>query len=162
MLKPGDPIPQVTIPPTAGLCDEPTPLPELAARGPIVLYSYPADGTPVCTRQACMMRDAMAEHAQAFRDAGLRVVGISPQGRESHDRFASRHNLGFPIIADPDKGVLKAIDAIGLLGMPRRSTYLLLPDGTVGLAITADLLLGKHKKFLREALELVEQTAEQK
>lgn len=152
MLKAGSAIPDVTVPPTPGLCDRPTPLAELAAAGPIVLYSYPADGTPMCTRQACAMRDVMGEMASELEASGVRVVGVSPQGEQSHERFRERHHLPFPIIADPDKHVLRAIEAIGLLGMPRRVTYLLSPDGTIARAIAADLKLSRHKQFLRDVL----------
>lgn len=152
MLKPGDAIPDVIIPPTAGLCDEPTSLRDLAAGGPLVLYSYPADNTPMCTRQACMVRDAMGEQADELERAGLRVVGISPQSAASHERFAQRHNLGFPIIADEDKGILRAMRMLGPLSIPRRVTYLLLQDGTIGDAMAADLMLGRHTAFLRRAL----------
>lgn len=153
MLPQGSTIPEITIPPTPGLCDEPTTLRDLAAQGPIVIYSYPADGTPMCTRQACMVRDTVAEHAEALKDAGLRVVGISPQGTESHERFSARHNLAFPIIADKDKAILRALEALGPLGIPRRVTYLLRTDGAIGDAITADLRLSRHTKFIRKALE---------
>ena len=155
MLKPGSAIPEVTIPPTPGLCYGPTPLHELAKQGPMVLYSYPADGTPMCTRQACMVRDAVGEHAEELQRAGLRVVGISPQNQSSHERFASRHKLPFPIIADEGKSILKTLGALGPLGIPRRVTYLLLPDGTIADAITADVLLARHTKFIRKALETV-------
>ena len=152
MLKPGSPIPDVTIPPTPGLCEDPTPLGDLARRGPLVLYGYPADSTPMCTRQACIVRDTIADHAQALHDAGLRIVGISPQGPASHKKFTNRHELNFPIIADEGKAVLKALEMLGPLGIPRRVTYLLLPDGTIGDAMAADLMLGKHAKFIRRAL----------
>lgn len=151
MLAEGSPIPDVTIPPTPGLCDEPTKLADLATKGPIVLYSYPADNTPMCTRQACAMRDTMGELAAELESSGLRVVGISPQGRESHERFKMKHELPFPIIADENKSILKAIDALGMLGMPRRVTYLLSPDGTIAKAMVADIRLGKHRAFLRDA-----------
>lgn len=155
MLKPGQAIPDVAIPPTPGLCDEPTSLRDLAATGPMVLYSYPADNTPMCTRQACMVRDAMGEHRQELEAAGLRVVGISRQSAQSHERFAGRHKLGFPIIADEGKDVLRTMGMLGPLSIPRRVTYLLLPDGTIGDAITADVLLGRHAAFLRRALSAV-------
>ena len=155
MLPEGSPIPDVTIPPTPGLCDKPTSLRDLAAEGPIILYSYPADGTPMCTRQACIMRDAIADQADELARSGLRVVGISPQSRESHDRFASRNTLPFPIIADEQKNILRAIGGLGMLGMPRRVTYLLLPDGTIGQAITADLRLSRHGQFIKAALAAV-------
>jgi len=152
MLEPGSPIPDATVPPTPGLCQEPTTLAELAAAGPIVLYCYPADGTPLCTRQACVMRDTMSELARELDAAGVRVVGVSPQGRESHERFRSRHDLPFPIIADEGKSLLRALDAVGLLGMPRRVTYLLGVDGAIARAMTADMRLSKHRDFLREAV----------
>lgn len=155
MLREGSAVPDVTIPATPGLCDRPTPLAELLAQGPMVLYAYPADGTPACTRQACVMRDTMRDHQAEFTAAGLRVVGISGQGDESHARFAQRHDLPFPIIADPDKRVLKALDAVGLLGITRRVTYLLLADGTVGGAVTADLRVSRHARFVRDALQTV-------
>lgn len=155
MLPEGSPIPNVTIPATPGLCDEPTTLRDLVAKGPTILYCYPSDGTPMCTRQACIMRDTIADQADELARAGLRVVGVSPQGRESHDRFASRHKLPFPIIADEKKIILRAIGGLGLLGMPRRVTYLLLPNGTIGQAITADLRLSRHKRFVRTALAAI-------
>ena len=155
MLAEGANIPDVTIPATPGLCDEPSSLRDLAAQGPIVLYSYPADGTPMCTRQACMMRDTIAEHADELQEAGLRVVGISPQGRASHEKFTKKHDLPFPIIADEDKSLLAALEALGMLGVPRRVTYLLLPDGTIGKAMTADLRLSRHKRFIEAALHSV-------
>ncbi|MEO1008209.1 MAG: peroxiredoxin [Planctomycetota bacterium] len=156
MLKAGDAIPDVEIPATPGLCDDATPLAVLASRAPLLLYSYPADGTPMCTRQACMMRDGVAEHAEALASTGLRVAGISPQGRASHDRFAGRHDLGFPIIADEDKSILRALGMLGPLGIPRRVTYLLGTSGTIVDATRADLLLGRHKAFLSRALARLE------
>ncbi|MFI4915204.1 MAG: peroxiredoxin [Phycisphaerales bacterium JB060] len=152
MLAPGDAIPDVTVPATPGLCEKPTPLAELAAAGPIVLYSYPADGTPLCTRQACVVRDTMARLAPQIQESGVRVVGLSPQGEESHARFKERHDLPFPIIADTDKAILRALGAIGWLGMPRRLTCLLRPDGTVGDVLTADMRLNRHRAFLEAAV----------
>jgi peroxiredoxin Q/BCP len=152
MLPTGSPIPDVTIPPTPGLCDTPTPLARLAGDGPIVIYTYPADGTPMCTRQACLIRDTMREHAEQLSAAGLRVVGVSPQDRASHERFAGRHDLPFPIIADEDKKILAALDALGPLGIPRRVIYLLLADGTIGDGLTADLRVSRHARFLQAAM----------
>jgi len=152
MLKPGANLPDVLIPATPGLCETATPLADLLREGPLVIYSYPADHTPLCTRQACIVRDAVGQHADDLRGAGIRVVGISPQDQSSHDRFASKHDLPFPIIADEDKAVLKALQMLGPLGIPRRVTYLLLRDGTVGDAMTADLMVGKHAGFIRRAV----------
>lgn len=163
MHAPGSTLPPITIPPTPGLCDAPTPLTTLLADplvgGPMVLYTYPADHTPLCTRQACLVRDAMREMAGDMADelhrSGLRVVGVSPQGRTSHDRFAQRHGLAFPIIADEDKRVLRALDALGPLGLVRRVTYLLDPQGVVLDALTANVRLSRHRAFLERALSRV-------
>ncbi|MCW5756735.1 MAG: peroxiredoxin [Phycisphaeraceae bacterium] len=151
----GSTLPAITIPPTPGLCDTPTPLANLLAMGPMVLYSYPADNTPLCTRQACIVRDTMRELASELHQSGLRVVAISPQGRTSHDRFAQRHELGFPIIADENKHILRALDALGPLGIPRRVTYLIDRDGRVLDAIAADVRLSRHRHFLERASSYV-------
>lgn len=156
MHAPGSTLPPITIPPTPGLCDAPTPLTTLLADrlggGPMVLYTYPADHTPLCTRQACLVRDAMREMADELHRSGLRVVGVSPQGRTSHDRFAQRHDLAFPIIADEDKHVLRALDALGPLGLVRRVTYLIDPQGVVLDALTANVRISRHRQFLERAL----------
>jgi peroxiredoxin Q/BCP len=74
---------------------------------PLVLYFYPKDGTPVCTRQACLFRDAWDE----VEAAGARVVGISPDSVKAHARFAARHGLPFTLLADPE---LEACAAYGV------------------------------------------------
>src|SRR5512147_2992011 len=74
-------------------------LKKLLADGPLILYFYPADFTPGCTAEACSFRDL---HQDLMR-ANLRVVGVSPQDEASHKRFAAKHDLNFPLLADPDK-----------------------------------------------------------
>jgi thioredoxin-dependent peroxiredoxin len=68
---------------------------------PVVLYFYPKDDTSGCTKQACQFRDGLAD----FRDAGVTVLGVSPQGVDSKAKFASKHELNFPILADEDAKV---------------------------------------------------------
>jgi len=77
----------------------------LNAAGAIVLYFYPADFTPGCTRQACSLRDLHAE----IRKAGLLVAGISPQSAESHARFRDKYNLPFTLLSDQHKAVNKNV-----------------------------------------------------
>ena len=72
-------------------------LKSLLAKGPLILYFYPADFTPGCTREACTFRDLQNDLVRAR----LRVVGVSPQDAESHKKFAAKHNLNFPLLADP-------------------------------------------------------------
>src|ERR1700753_4146196 len=77
-------------------------------RGKLVLYFYPKDFTPVCTAQACTFRDASAELA----DLGTNVVGVSGDTPESHVRFSEEHRVPFPLLADPERKILKAYDAL--------------------------------------------------
>lgn len=78
---------------------------------PVVLYFYPKDDTESCTREACDFRDALPE----FGRLTAAVLGISPDSVESHRAFASRHNLSFPLLADPPstKGVPRTCDLYG-------------------------------------------------
>ena len=121
----------------------------LLAKGPLILYFYPADFTPGCTKEACSFRDL---HQELMR-ARLRVVGVSPQDVESHRRFADKHGLNFPLLADPDKAAVKAYDVDGPLGFGvRRGTYLIGRDGRVQDAVLADLRIGAHEEFVRNAI----------
>jgi peroxiredoxin Q/BCP len=125
-------------------------LKSLLAGGPLILYFYPADFTPGCTKEACSFRDL---HDDLLR-AKLRIVGVSPQDVDSHRRFADQHHLNFPLLADPDKTVVKAYDLDGPLGFGvRRGTYLLGRDGRIVDAVLADLRIGAHEDFVRNAIK---------
>jgi peroxiredoxin Q/BCP len=122
----------------------------LLAEGPVILYFYPADFTPGCTKEACSFRDLHQE----LMKAKLRVVGVSPQDVDSHRRFADTHDLNFPLLADPDKKVVKAYDLDGPLGFGvRRGTYLIGRDGVIHDAVLADLRIGAHEDFVRAAIK---------
>ena len=73
----------------------------------VVLYFYPKDNTPGCTRQAC----AFAQSYSAFRDAGVVVIGVSKDSVASHDRFAKKYDLPFVLLSDPQ---LQAIEPYGV------------------------------------------------
>jgi peroxiredoxin Q/BCP len=101
---------------------------------PVVLYFYPKDDTPGCTREACAFRDRRDEVARR----GAAVVGVSPDGVESHARFRDKHGLNFPLLADPAHRVAEAYGAwrqktlygrksIGI----QRSTFLIDGQGVV-------------------------------
>ncbi|MBI3893971.1 MAG: peroxiredoxin [Candidatus Wallbacteria bacterium] len=116
--------------------------------GPLLLYFYPADFTPVCTKQACMFRDIY----QDMVAAGVKVIGISPQDPASHVRFRAQHSLPFPLLSDPDKRTIRAYGADGPFGLGvRRISYLIGPDRTVQHAIVADLRVSRHETFAAEA-----------
>jgi len=125
-------------------------LKSLLADGPLILYFYPADFTPGCTREACSFRDLHQE----LMKAKLRVVGVSPQDVASHRKFADQHGLNFTLLADPDKKVVKAYDLDGPLGFGvRRGTYLIGTDGVIRDSVLADLRIGAHEAFVRQAIE---------
>ncbi|MCS6977713.1 MAG: thioredoxin-dependent thiol peroxidase [Gemmatales bacterium] len=100
----------------------------------VVVYFYPRDNTPGCTKEACGFRD----HWDELTKLGVVVIGISPDSTESHQRFAEEHKLPFILLADPDKKVMKAYGAYGekmMYGKKTegviRSTVWIGPDGKV-------------------------------
>jgi len=94
---------------------------------PVVLYFYPADDTTGCTMEACAFRDEQDK----FQDVGAVVLGVSVQDAASHTKFRAKYNLNFPLIADPTKEICRSYNALGLLGMAKRVTYVIGPDGTI-------------------------------
>jgi peroxiredoxin Q/BCP len=100
----------------------------------VVLYFYPKDNTPGCTKQACDIRDDW----QTFKDKGVVVLGVSPDSVESHARFAEKHKLPFTLLADPDKEVATLYGAWqekNMYGVLRwgiqRSSVIINPDGII-------------------------------
>lgn len=100
----------------------------------LVLYFYPKDDTPGCTKEACDFTDGLADFSAIDAD----VVGVSPDGTESHRKFIAKYNLALPLLSDPDKTALKAYGAWGMkknYGKEYegviRSTFIIAPDGTV-------------------------------
>jgi thioredoxin-dependent peroxiredoxin len=129
----------------------------LLDRGPVVLYFYPADFTPGCTREACTIRDMHGEIAAA----GMRVVGVSPQDAASHARFRDKFGLQFTLLADPDKAVVKSFGVDGPLGIGvRRATFLIGSDGIVKDSVVADIRISRHEAFIRTAIEAADKSAD--
>jgi peroxiredoxin Q/BCP len=146
MLAKGSKAPEFDLPDQDGRRHT---LKSLLAGGPLILYFYPADFTPGCTKEACSFRDLHQE----LMKAKLRVVGVSPQDVASHRRFADKHDLNFPLLADPDKVAVKAYDVDGPLGFGvRRGTYLIGRDGRIEDSVLADLRIGAHEAFVQGAL----------
>lgn len=103
----------------------------------VVLYFYPAAMTPGCTKQACDFRDSLAD----FADAGLTVLGISPDKPEKLKKFQERDSITFPLLSDPDKQVLTEYGAFGEKMMYGktvtgviRSTFVIDADGNIEVA----------------------------
>jgi peroxiredoxin Q/BCP len=100
----------------------------------LILYFYPKDDTPGCTKEACGFRDAWKQ----LQKRGVAVVGVSPDSPESHQKFAKKYRLPFPLLSDPDKKVMAAYGAWGekvMYGKKTmgviRSTVWIGPDGKV-------------------------------
>ncbi len=148
MLKVDERAPEFTLPDETGRDRS---LTELLSAGAIVLYFYPADFTPGCTRQACTLRDLHSEIAAA----GLRVVGISPQSPASHAKFKAKYQLPFVLLSDEQKTVVKMYGVNGPLGIGvRRATYLIDASRRVRDAVLADFMIGRHADFVRKAIML--------
>lgn len=146
MLANGTKAPEFDLPDQGGRRHT---LKSLLASGPIILYFYPADFTPGCTKEACSFRDLQ----QDLLAADLRVVGVSPQDAASHARFAAKHGLDFVLLADPEKKAVKAYDVDGPLGFGvRRGTYLIDRKGTIRDSVLADLRISEHEAFVQRAI----------
>jgi peroxiredoxin Q/BCP len=132
-----------------------TALSDLLQNGPLILYFYPADFTPGCTKEACTIRDLHDE----LLSVGLQIVGISPQDVQSHARFRLEHDLPFTLLSDPEKMAIKMYDVDGPFGVGvRRGTFLISQDRNIQDALLADLMISRHKDFLKKAI-ILRQTA---
>jgi thioredoxin-dependent peroxiredoxin len=130
MIEEGLPAPDFELATDVG---ERVRLSELRGR-PVVLYFYPADDTPGCTRQACEIRDEWSR----FRERGAVVLGVSPDDETSHARFRDKYSLPFTLLADPEHevaeeyGVWVERNRYGRKSMGiERSTFVIDEDGNV-------------------------------
>jgi peroxiredoxin Q/BCP len=112
----------------------------------LILFFYPRDGTPICTKEACAFRDSH----EKFLEAGAEVIGISGDSEQSHRRFAEQHQLPFPLICDADGSLRAAFGVTKTLGLlPGRETYVIDESGIVRLIFRAQLASDEH---VRQAL----------
>ena len=107
----------------------------------VLLVFYPGDNTPVCTRQLCDYRDGL----EAFGDLGVKVVGISHDGAESHRKFREKNDLPFILLTDPDYKVAALYDSKGVLGM-KRSLFLVDQTGLIRYLHIESLALFRRKR----------------
>ena len=124
MIQEGEPAPDFTLESDTG---EEVTLSSLRGK-PVVLYFYPKDDTPGCTRQACGIRDVYGE----FEAAGAAVYGISADTKDSHERFKAKYSLPFTLLADPEH---KLGESYGVAQEGKnsyeRSTFVIDADGNV-------------------------------
>lgn len=96
----------------------------------VVVYFYPKDDSPGCTKEACHFRDDIAQ----LHKMGIQLLGISLDSAESHDRFAKKFNLPFPLLADEDGKVSRLYDtywSLGPLRFSKRHTFIIDPSGNI-------------------------------
>jgi len=105
MLQVGDSMPSFELPDQQGKLVKSSDF----AEKPLVVYFYPKDDTPGCTKEACSFRDAFKE----FQERGIIVIGISADTPQAHGKFASKYNLPFILLSDTEKSVIKAFGAWG-------------------------------------------------
>ena len=145
MLPIGSRAPEFTLPDQD---DRSISLSTLLNGGPLILYFYPADFTPGCTKEACAIRDLHTEIVKV----GLRVAGVSPQSPERHREFREKYQLPFTLLADVEKFVIKMYDVNGPLGIGvRRATYLIDQARQIRSGVLADFRIGQHEDFIRKA-----------
>ncbi len=87
-----------------------------------------------------------------FMELGAKVVGVSTQGVESHRSFADHHGLNFTLVADEDKGVSRLYETVGILGVNRRVTYLIDPEGTIAGVYRSEARPTSHVEWARGQL----------
>lgn len=105
MLKEGDAAPDFS---TRDASGNPVKLSDFSGQK-VVLYFYPKDDTPGCTKQACSIRDSFAE----FEERGIKVLGVSLDDEASHQAFASKYSLPFTLLSDTDRSVAEAYGVYG-------------------------------------------------
>ncbi len=115
---------------------------EVRLRGegqPMLVYFYPRDGTPGCTREACAFRDSW----DRYEKAGLRVVGVSTDSVERHRAFAAEHGLQFSLVSDPDHAWSRAFGVGTFAGLAARVSFLISREGKV-IKVYRDVDPGVH------------------
>jgi peroxiredoxin Q/BCP len=136
-IKVGDRAPDFTLPDASG---KDVSLAGLGGK-PVVLYFYPKDDTPGCTKEACSFRDQYED----FRDAGAQVVGVSSDSTASHAKFAARHKLPFTLLSDAGGRVRKLYGVPATLGLlPGRVTFVIDAGGVVRHVFNSQLDATRH------------------
>lgn len=116
----------------------------------VALYFYPKDDTPGCTAEACSFRDNM----NVVQAAGIKVLAVSADGKESHKKFERKYGLNFTLVADPEKKIIQAYGVKSAFGMARRVTFLIDKDGIIRHVWPKVKPKGHSEEVLEKAKEL--------
>ena len=142
-VKVGSVAPDFTLPSQAG---QMVSLEEFVGRKPVVLFFYPKDDSPGCTREVCAFRDYFEE----FGKLDAEVIGISSDSVESHRSFAVKHDLSFTLLSDEGGNIRRLYGVPKTFGLfPGRVTYVIDREGVVRHVFTSQLSVKKH---VQEAL----------
>lgn len=114
---------------------------------PAVVYFYPKDDTPGCTKEACAFRDAF----DAYTKAGVTIFGVSRDDAASHRAFRTKHQLPFPLVADEDGAVERAYGVPSRMGMSARVTFIVGRDGKIA-RVFPDVDPGVHSAEVLAAI----------
>jgi peroxiredoxin Q/BCP len=137
-IKVGDAAPEFDLPDAAG---NRVKLSDFRGRQSVVLYFYPKDDTPGCTKEACSFRDSY----ESFKDAGAEVIGISSDSQASHQKFADKFKLPFRLVADQGGAVRKRYGVPATLGLlPGRVTFVIDRSGVVRHVFNSQIQATKH------------------
>jgi peroxiredoxin Q/BCP len=137
-IKVGDAAPEFDLPDATG---KHVKLSDFRGKKSVVLYFYPKDDTPGCTKEACAFRDSF----EAFKDAGAEVVGVSSDSGASHQKFAEKFHLPFTLVSDANASVRKRYGVPATLGLlPGRVTFVIDRDGIVRHVFNSQLQATKH------------------
>jgi peroxiredoxin Q/BCP len=136
--KVGDRAPEFRLPSGTGNLVS---LSDFIGKKNLVLYFYPKDYSPGCTREACSFRDSYS----AFKELDAEVVGISPDSQSSHEKFASDEQLPFPLLSDPDGLMRRAYEVKPSLGLiPGRTTFVIDKQGIIRQIYSSQIHPNKH------------------
>ncbi len=125
---------------------------DFLGKRPVVLFFYPKDGTPGCTKEVCAFRD---EHEE-FGKLDAEVIGVSSDSVDSHGRFAAKHDLPFALLSDEGGKVRKMYGVPSTLGLfPGRVTFVLDKEGVVRHVFSSQLGVDKHVEEALEALRAI-------
>jgi len=148
-LRVGDKAPDFEVTSSAGRTLR---LRDLLGKKNVVLYFYPGDFTPICTKETCGFRDMLASLGSETTE----IIGVSADSDESHRRFASEHNVPFDLVADERRELAKAYGATGflrdILGKVARKTFVIDKQGRIAAILEGELRASKHVDGVRDAL----------
>src|SRR5262245_47511608 len=124
-------------------------LADVVGKKVVLLYFYPKDDTPGCTKQACGLRDRVGD----LKKDNVEVIGVSMDNEESHKKFIAKHNLNFPLLADTDGKIAEAYGAkMPNRNLARRVSFLIGKDGTIA-HVTDVPSADTHLAEMKDAVE---------